>query len=72
MEYLYRKDDGEMFTKQSDGKYTMDNSHMYGSYPEYRYSYAALKSVGFVKSLEECVILKHIHKYEGCGGDESC
>jgi len=49
--YLYRKDDGERFTKQSDGKYTMDNSEMY---MKYRYTYASLKSHGFVESLEEC------------------
>ena len=62
MKYLYRKDDGERFTKQSDGKYTMDKSMM-GE--KYRYTYASLKSHGFVDSLDECVIVNHEDHHYG-------
>jgi hypothetical protein len=71
MKYLYRKDDGERFAKQSDGKYTMDNSQMH---IPYRYSYAVLKSHGFVDSPDECVIVNCEQHYNGHGDieDESC
>lgn len=71
MKYLYRKHNGTRFTKQSDGKYTMDGGMMY---EPYRYSYEALKSHGFVDSLEECVIEKYEYHYDGHGDveDESC
>jgi hypothetical protein len=49
--YLYRSDDGERFTRQRDGYYTMDNSQMYR---KYRYSHSILKKNGFVNSLDEC------------------
>lgn len=64
MKFLYRKDDGERFTKQSDGKYTMDNSEM-GE--KYRYTYASLKSHGFVDTLDECVIITYDQHYDGHG-----
>jgi len=67
MKYLYRKDDGERFTRQSDGKYTMDKSRM--DIP-YRYSYASLKSHGFVDSLDECAIVEYKQNYDGHGDDE--
>ena len=63
MEHLYRRDDGARFTKQSDGKYTMDHSSM--DMP-YRYSYSVLKLHGFVDKLEDCDIVIHERRYEGC------
>lgn len=69
MKYLYRSDDGARFTKQSDGKYTMDESSM--GMP-YRYSYSVLKLHGFVDRLEDCDIARNERRYEGCGENESC
>ncbi len=52
--YLYRSDDGERWTLQSNGKYWMDNSNMPKDFKEYYSSYAYLIACGFVVSLSEC------------------
>ena len=71
-QYLYRNDDGERFTLQDDGKYTMDSSNMYYAY---RYTYKVLVSCGFKESLADCDMISYIPaKYDGHGypEDESC
>ena len=70
-QYLYRNSDGERFTCQPDGKYTMDASKMY--YP-YRYTYDTLIGYGFRESLEACEIIHAVTEYSRCGDeeDESC
>ena len=71
-QYLYRNDDGERFTLQDDGLYTMDSSMMY---EPYGYSYKSLISYGFKESLADCDMISYIPaKYDGHGDveDESC
>lgn len=62
--FLYRDDDGERFTLNSNGKYTMDSSKMN---PKYEYNYDCLMSFGFVDSLDNCHISQIIHE---CNGHE--
>lgn len=59
--YLFR-DDGERFTLQANGKYTMDNSAMN---PKYEYPFDVLVSYGFTKTKPLPVVIPH--RYEGCG-----
>jgi len=59
--YLFR-DDGQRFTLQSNGKYTMDESAME---PKYEYSFEILASYGFTETKPKPAIIPH--QYEGCG-----
>ena len=72
-QYLYRNSDGERFTCQPNGEYTMDSSEMYHPH---QYSYEILISYGFKEFLEDCeIIVSYIPaKYDGHGypEDESC
>lgn len=56
LQYLWRKDDGERFTRQEDGKYIMDSSMM-GT--PYRHSLESLLTNDFVDSPDKCVIVEH-------------
>ncbi len=55
--YLYRRDDGERFTLQDNGKYTMDTSNMQ---PKYEYPYELLIRNGFKDSLDKCETKEYI------------
>ena len=50
-QYLYRNDDGERFTLQDDGQYTMDSS--IGEPYRYTYKTTLIKSK-FKESIKEC------------------
>jgi hypothetical protein len=43
VKYIYRIDDGERWTLQENGKYTMDNSRMF---QKYEYTYEELMNRG--------------------------
>lgn len=62
--FLFRKDDGFRFTRQSNGKYTMDKSEMN---PKYQYSYEKLIKDGFVNCLDDCEIVVNKYKNDGHG-----
>ena len=62
--YLFRKDDGIRFTRQSNGKYTMDKSEMK---PKYEYGFHVLFLNGFVDSIHKCKIEKFEYKNNGHG-----
>ena len=62
--YLYRKDDGERFTKQINDKYTMDNSMMH---KKYEYSYETLIKNGFVDSIDKCEVVEYHYHNDGHG-----
>jgi hypothetical protein len=55
-EYLYRYDDGIRFTRQANGKYTMDISVMQ---PKYEYSYNTMMIHGFVDCPSKCQIERY-------------
>lgn len=57
--YLFRSDDGQRWTLQSNGKYWMDESKMPKDMKEYYISYEILMRFGFVDSLKKCKIIKH-------------
>jgi hypothetical protein len=48
--YIYRKDDGFRFTRQKNGKYTMDKSLMN---PKYEYEYFVLSGSNFVTNKKD-------------------
>lgn len=60
-------DDGERFTLQNNGGYTMDNSIM-GK--PYEYSYEILKSCGFVETMKECKIIEYVQENSGHGDED--
>jgi hypothetical protein len=65
--FLYRKDDGERFTKQSNGKYTMDSSQMN---PKYEFTYKRLIDRCCVDSLDKCVIIEYKSQNDGHGNED--
>ena len=62
--FLFRKDDGIRFTRQYNGKYTMDKSEMN---PKYEYTYQRLINDGFVNCLDKCEIAEYKTKNNGHG-----
>ena len=65
--YLYRSSDGQRFSLQPNGKYTMDDSQMV---PKYEYPPAALPAPDFVDSKEKCVLEVHTRHTDGHGDEE--
>lgn len=68
--YLYRREDGERFTLQNDGKYTMDSSEMH---KPYRYTYERLvHNYCCVDSLDKCekVDYSKINNNDGHGNGD--
>jgi hypothetical protein len=65
--HLYRSTDGARFTRQPNGKYSMDSSQMI---PKYEYGITLLLDKGFVNSLEECKIEQLVSQNDGHGNEE--
>ena len=65
--YLYRTDDGERFTRQPNGKYSMDSSMMN---PKYEYTYERLINYCCVDSLNKCVIVEYKNRNDGHGNGD--
>lgn len=64
--YIYRKSDGARFTRQKDGKYTLDSSVMKGKLRS-RYARNTLVGSSFVLS-EELVSKEDFYTYRGNDG----
>lgn len=62
--YIYRKSDGARFTRQKDGKYTLDKSEMS---EKYRYKYNALTGPSFVFS-KNLIDKEDFYVYRGNDG----
>lgn len=65
--YLFRKSDGFRFTRQSNGKYTMDKTLMN---PPGQWDFEALDNKCFVKSLKQCKIEKYKNNNDGHGNGD--
>lgn len=65
--HLFRRDDGERFTHNGKGIYTMDSSKMR---PKYEYPYELLIRNGFKLRLKDCVIEEYVSKNDGHGDED--
>ena len=65
--HLYRRDDGERFTRQTNGKYTMDKTMMI--HDPYEYPYELLMRNGFKTRLKDCVIEPVVNCNDGHGNE---
>jgi hypothetical protein len=65
--FLYRSSDGERFTRQANGKYSMDNSRME---PKYEYPLEVLSSPDFVDSKEKCLLEPVVSESDGHGNGD--
>ena len=67
--YVYRKDDGVRFTRQSNNKYTTDESAMN---PKYEYDLAALTGPAFTLIKSEIKIVEYKTINDGHGDEDDC